>query len=68
MDAKIDIKLQPFRVPNYVLVEAKARKKQDGFSEPDTYHLSQLSDETLDKLCQQFKDNVFAKARNEINQ
>lgn len=55
------VKLKPFRVPNYVLIEPN--ESRDGLAELPKYRLSELDDETLEELCRQFKDDVFAKAR-----
>lgn len=56
--------LQPFSVPNYVLAVSKARPRQEGpnFDAPK-YHLSELSDDVLLALCEQFKQYVLEKAR-----
>ena len=56
------IKLQPFRVPNFVLVEALPGKRQDGFHEGPKYKLSELDAATLDLLCVQFREVIFKKA------
>jgi len=56
------IKLQPFRVPNYVLAEMPAGLKEVGFREGPKFHLSELSSETLEKLCADFRDGVMRKA------
>lgn len=63
MAIEVKVKLQPFRVPNYVICEVPASRRQDGMQEAPKYKLSELDDETLDNLCRQFKDDVFAKAR-----
>lgn len=62
----IKIKLKPFRVPNFVLVDAdRVGQRQDGFN-PDNngmkFELSQLDEDTLDELCEQFRADVFQKA------
>lgn len=64
MAIETKVKLQPFRVPNFVLTEPPAGRREDGPIEVlPKYALSELDDETLDALCQQFRDDVFAKAR-----
>lgn len=62
MKTKIEVELQPFSVPNYVLTVQEPRPKQDGIQETPKYHLSELSPETLDRLCDEFRDAVFEKA------
>lgn len=62
MKAKIEIELQPFSVPNFVLTVQQPRPKQDGIQETPKYPLSELDAETLGKLCDEFRDAVFEKA------
>ncbi len=50
-----EIELLPFSVPNYVLVKF-------GVSDNGKFHLSEVSTETLEALCKQFRENVLAKA------
>ena len=57
MDVNIKIKVKPFAVPNFVLVES------DGPEPPQTFALSQMSANALEKLCDQFKCEVFKKAK-----
>ena len=56
------IKLQPFRVPNFVLTDPKIGKREDGFYEKPKYALNELDAATLDLLCEQFREDVFRKA------
>jgi len=63
MEVSIKTKLIPFHVPNYVLVEEKSRPREDGFKEVRKFHLSELDDYTLASLCNQFREDVFRKAR-----
>ncbi len=53
MKVKIETELKPFTVPNYVI------KKGDHDS---SYHLSELSAEDLEIMCDEFKQAVFEKA------
>jgi hypothetical protein len=60
------IKLQPFRVPNFVLVESKAGTRPEGYgTEVPKYSLSDLSEFTLHILCSKFREDVFEKAGKE---
>lgn len=61
MRIKIDIELEPFRVPNYVRLKPKPGLREEGFVDRPKYHLSELSDEILESLCEQFRKDVFAK-------
>ena len=59
---KHEIELKPFRVPNFVLPVPRAAKRQDGWQEAVGIPLSELSEETLLAMCEEFKQGVFAKA------
>jgi hypothetical protein len=49
---KHEIKLKPFKTPNFALVEGAET----------TIPLADLSTQTLDAMCTQFRLDVFAKA------
>lgn len=59
----MEIKLQPLRVPNYVLGECKARLRQEGFFEGPKWHLRDVDAQTLSDLCDRFRRDVFEKAQ-----
>lgn len=65
MEVKIEVKLQPFKVPNYVLTEVKAKSREDGYQEAPKYALNEISSEALLMLCEQFTHDVFKKAGKE---
>ncbi len=52
----IPVELEPFRVPNYVMV-AKTTKEEDR-----KFHLKELPAEALERLCDQFRKEVFKKS------
>ena len=61
----MNVELIPFSTPNYVIGNMPPRPRQEGFN-PDAvpkWHLSQLDECTLSKLCDDFRAAVFAKAR-----
>lgn len=62
MSIKIKVRLRPFRVPNYVLADEKARPKENGFQEPMNFHLSAIDADALSDMCHEFRANVFKKA------
>ena len=62
MKTMIEIELQPFMVPNYVLTVQPPHPKQDGIQETPKYSLADLDPNTLDRLCDEFRDAVFKKA------
>lgn len=66
MKTTIEIKLKPFAVPNFVLVEEQPKERQEGFSEGRKYALNELDAETLESLCWKFKQEVFAKAGKQV--
>ncbi len=59
---EINVKLQPFRVPNYALAESKPGLKHDGHVESQKWHLEELSISALSELCDKFRKDAFAKA------
>ena len=63
MDANIKLKLKPFTAPSYVIVDEPERKRQDGFKEARKYHVSELDEDALSDLCDQFRADIFKKAR-----
>lgn len=65
MQVKIELDLVPFNIPNYILVKGKPCKREDGFKEAIKFHLSELDSLTLDKLCEEFRKEVFKKAGKE---
>lgn len=66
MKVSIEQELIPFTVPDYVSGKRKVRPRQEGFGEGLTFHLSDLDSMTLDKLCEEFKREVFKKAGKEM--
>jgi len=60
--SKVEVELQPMRIPNFILGVAKPGRKQDGFREGPKWSLSEISEETLSELCNQFRKDVFEKA------
>lgn len=65
---KMKVDIAPFTVPNFVGTIRPARPRQEGFfTVPDGHkmRLSDLDEETLDELCQEFRANVFRKAGKE---
>lgn len=59
---KHTIELHPFKVPNFVRQVMPPRPKQDGMTELPAIPLSDLSAETLDAMCDEFRNAVFQKA------
>ncbi len=65
MKATLQVELQPFQTPNFVRAVGKPGLKQDGMQELPCYPLSDLDSLTLDKLCEDFRAEVFRKAGKE---
>lgn len=63
MKAKIDVTLKPFTVPNFVLVEDPRPPDGTVEREAGSFPLEMVDPETLDRLCDDFKTAVFAKAK-----
>lgn len=55
----------PWQVPNYVTLKVKAGLKQDGMKEVPSFHLSDLEPEDLSKMCDDFREEIFRKAKME---
>ena len=61
--AEMNIKLRPFNVPNFAIKEAKPGRRQDGMTQPQSFHLSEVDADTLSEMCDEFRAAVFAKAK-----
>jgi hypothetical protein len=59
---KVELKLKPFQVPNYVISEQPSTLRQEGFQEPPKFELRELSELALSQLCDEFRRKVFEKA------
>jgi CRISPR/Cas system endoribonuclease Cas6 (RAMP superfamily) len=59
---KVEVELQPFTVPNFVLVKPRLGFRQEGITEAPKFALSELDEQTLEQLCAEFRRAVFAKA------
>lgn len=59
---KVELKLKPFQVPNYVFSEHPPILRQEGFQESPKFALNELSEESLSELCDQFRTDIFRKA------
>lgn len=62
MSVKIELKLRPFPIPDGVTIDRPPGLRQDGFIPAPVLKLGELDEETLEQLCEQFKDAVFKKA------
>jgi hypothetical protein len=56
------MKLRPWVVPNFAVVETPPRKREEGFREAPTIPLADLDPGVLAAMCSQFRAAVFAKA------
>jgi hypothetical protein len=55
MKTTIEVKLKPFQVPDFVLTEAEAKPRQEGFfHDAPKYALNELSADVLEALCGEF--------------
>ena len=59
---KHTIELHPFSVPNFVRQIVAPGKREDGWREAPAIPLYELSEETLEALCADFRRAVFEKA------
>jgi len=58
MKVKIDLDLQPFSTPNFVRLTVDGDASKEGYPIP----IKDLCPETLERLCEQFRHDVFVKA------
>ena len=65
MKVTLQVDLEPFKAPNFVIAADKVVSKQEGMLARQSYPLSSLDAMTLDKLCDQFRSEVFRKPRKE---
>jgi hypothetical protein len=59
---KMEFKLMPFIVPNFVSVSMPAGKREDGIKTLPSLALHELEPDVLSGLCDEFRKDVFAKA------
>lgn len=59
---KLQVELQPFIIPSYVLEKTRPGKRQDGIQHARSHDIEELDVETLGQLCDEFRAGVFAKA------
>lgn len=64
----IVVKIKPFEVPDVVYLEQPPKPRQKGMLDLATsFNLSELSEQTLGELCDEFRTSVFRKAgKNEL--
>lgn len=59
---RMQVPIKPFTTPNFVILDIPERSKQAGFQELQCLPIKDVDVETLDKLCQDFREAVFTKA------
>ena len=62
MKAFIEIDFKPFNVPNFVVADNDMDAREAN-CENQSFPLSALNPEALDKMCDEFRRAVFAKAK-----
>jgi hypothetical protein len=60
--ATLALNIKPFDVPEYVLLDMPAGRKQDGLVGLPKIYLADLSDEALASLIEEFTASVMAQA------
>lgn len=58
----MNIPLQQWTVPNFVIGKMPPRPRQDGWHEGPKWELSEVDAEALAQLCDEFRAEVFRKA------
>jgi hypothetical protein len=56
------LKLRPWRAPNYANVDMPLGRRQDGFTQLPSFALSELAQEALDDLTEQWLNDVYRTA------
>ena len=60
----MNIEVQPWQTPNFIIGKMPARPRQEGFNiDAPKWSLAEVDEETLDKLCMDFRAEVFRKAK-----
>ncbi|MCB1886603.1 MAG: hypothetical protein KDH20_03250 [Rhodocyclaceae bacterium] len=62
MKIQFMVEIKPFVVPDFVVESLPPGLKQDGLLELPKHPLSALDSLTLDRLCSEFRREVFEKA------
>ena len=58
----MNIELIPIRIPDYIIQKTPPKPRSEGLTESPKYHLSEVDEQTLSQLCDDFRAGVFAKA------
>jgi hypothetical protein len=59
---KMTIDLQPFQTPNFVIGKTTALPRGDGWHPSPKWSLKEVDAETLARMCDEFRAEVFKKA------
>lgn len=62
LKAKIELQVRPFTVPNFVIAENPNPDAAGEFTKEGGFPLSMIDANTLDRMCDEFRDAVFKKA------
>lgn len=60
--AKLNVDLQPWVTPNFVILEMPPAQRQDGFKEGPKLSLAEVDTDTLALQCDAFRAEVFRSA------
>ena len=66
MKIKAQFIIDPFTVPSYVTLPEKTGVPWERLSNPRSLSLSELEVDTLHRLCDEFRNNVFSMAGKNI--
>jgi hypothetical protein len=59
---KIELKLRPFIVPSFVIIEMPTGKRDEGLVNLPSMAITEVTAEALDAMCDAFRKGVFEKA------
>jgi len=58
----MNVDILPWNTPNFVLAKTGPRTRQEGIINPPSWHLRDVDAETLSKMCDDFRADIFFKA------
>jgi hypothetical protein len=62
MKVNIEIRLKPFNIPHFVVVDGPTNPREKGLGEGRKLSLRELDTDTLSRMCNDFRKGVFKRA------
>ncbi len=65
--ASIQLKLRPFNIPNFAIVEGQPVSRQEGINfNSNFFPISELSNADLAEMCEDWRRRIYEKAGKEL--